>query len=63
MSYIGHPVAGDSVYGPKKVITALNGQCLHAKKIGFVHPTTKQYMEFEGELPGYFKEFLERNFK
>lgn len=63
MSYIGHPVAGDSVYGPKKVITALNGQCLHAKKIGFVHPTTKQYMEFESELPGYFKEFLERNFK
>lgn len=62
MSYIGHPVAGDSVYGPKKVIKSLNGQCLHAKKIGFVHPTTKQYMEFESELPEYFRVFLERNF-
>lgn len=58
MAYIGHPVAGDSVYGPKKVITRLNGQCLHAKHIGFVHPVTKKYMEFETELPGYFKSFL-----
>ncbi len=58
MSYIGHAVAGDKVYGPKKVITKLGGQCLHAKKIGFVHPITKQYLEFESELPEYFKEFL-----
>lgn len=58
MAYIGHPVAGDSVYGPKKVITRLNGQCLHAKHIGFVHPVTKDYMEFETELPDYFSSFL-----
>lgn len=58
MAYIGHPVAGDAVYGPKKVIKTLNGQCLHAKMLGFVHPNGK-YMEFESELPDYFKEFLE----
>ena len=63
MAYIGHPVAGDSVYGPKKVIKELGGQCLHAKKIGFVHPSTGEYMEFESELPQYFKGFLERNFR
>ena len=57
-AYIGHPVAGDAVYGPKKVITRLNGQCLHAKQIGFVHPITGEYLEFESELPEYFKAFL-----
>jgi len=57
-AYIGHPVAGDDVYGPKKVITSLGGQCLHAKKLGFVHPTTKEYLEFESELPRYFVNFL-----
>ena len=60
MSYIGHPVAGDSVYGPKQIITELNGQCLHAKSIGFVHPKTMQYIEFESDLPDYFKKFLEK---
>lgn len=60
MSYIGHPVAGDSVYGPKKIISYLNGQCLHAKKLGFIHPESKEYMEFESELPKYFTEFLGR---
>jgi len=59
MSYIGHPVAGDEVYGPKNVITELNGQCLHAKKLGFVHPNGK-YMEFESELPDYFNWFLQK---
>lgn len=59
MAYIGHAVAGDEVYGPRKVIKELSGQCLHAKKIGFVHPNGK-YMEFESELPDYFKRFLER---
>ena len=59
MSYIGHPVAGDEVYGPRKVITKLGGQCLHAKKIGFVHPVSGEYMEFDSELPDYFKDFLE----
>lgn len=60
MAYIGHPVAGDSVYGPKKVITSLNGQCLHAKKIGFVHPIKNEYMEFSSDLPDYFKSFLKK---
>lgn len=58
MAFIGHPIAGDSVYGPKKVITELNGQCLHAKQIGFVHPITNEYMEFESDLPEYFTKFL-----
>ena len=62
MAFIGHPVAGDPVYGPKKVITELGGQCLHARKIGFIHPKTKQYMEFTSDLPEYFTAFLERNF-
>ncbi len=61
MAYLGHAVAGDDVYGPKKVITSLEGQCLHAKKIGFIHPTTKNYMEFESDLPDYFEAFLKRN--
>ena len=59
MAYIGHPVAGDDVYGPNKVIKSLNGQCLHAKKLGFVHPDGN-YLEFESELPDYFKDFLSR---
>ena len=59
-AYIGHPVAGDEVYGPKKVITALGGQCLHAKQIGFVHPKTNEYLEFESELPEYFTDFLDK---
>ena len=58
LSFLGHPVAGDEVYGPKKVITSLKGQCLHAKKLGFVHPVTKEYMEFDSCLPDYFKDFL-----
>lgn len=58
MAYIGHPLAGDDVYGPKKVIKELNGQCLHAKTIGFIHPKTNRYMEFSSELPEYFKKFL-----
>ncbi|MBE6780740.1 MAG: RluA family pseudouridine synthase [Ruminococcaceae bacterium] len=58
MAYIGHPVAGDDVYGPKKVITSLSGQCLHAKKVGFIHPITNEYMEFDSDLPEYFVKFL-----
>ncbi|MBD5111231.1 MAG: RluA family pseudouridine synthase [Ruminococcaceae bacterium] len=57
MSYIGHPVAGDEVYGNGKP-KWLCGQCLHAKKIGFVHPRTGEYMEFDSELPDYFVKFL-----
>ncbi|MBQ7203959.1 MAG: RluA family pseudouridine synthase [Eubacterium sp.] len=59
-AHIGHPVAGDAVYGPKKVITELNGQCLHAKHIGFVHPRTGEWLEFESELPEYFTNFLKK---
>ena len=58
MAYVGHTVAGDPVYGPRKVITRLHGQCLHARKIGFIHPRSGAYMEFEGELPAYFTGFL-----
>ena len=57
MAYIGHPVAGDAVYGPKNVITQLNGQCLHAGTIGFIHPRTGEYLEFTAPLPEYFTEF------
>ncbi len=60
MAYIGHPVAGDAVYGPKNVISELNGQCLHAKKIGFIHPITGEKLSFDSELPLYFKRFLEK---
>lgn len=60
MSYIGHPVAGDPVYGPKKVIESLSGQCLHAGLIGFKHPRTNEYIEIKSELPQYFTDFLRR---
>lgn len=58
MAHIGHPVAGDPVYGPKKCITQLQGQCLHARILGFVHPVTGEYMEFDSGLPPYFEDFL-----
>lgn len=58
MAHLGHPVAGDPVYGPKKIITRLEGQCLHAGKIGFVHPRSGAYLEFEAPLPEYFTSFL-----
>ncbi len=57
MAYIGRPVAGDPVYGSGKPAW-LEGQCLHARKIGFVHPRSGEYMEFDSELPDYFKKFL-----
>jgi len=63
MAYLGHPVAGDTVYGATnqpKLCQDLHGQCLHAKLVGFVHPVTGEYMEFESELPSYFKEFLSK---
>lgn len=58
MAFLGHPVAGDPVYGPKKVITSLQGQCLHAGLIGFIHPRTGEYLEFNSPLPPYFTDFL-----
>ncbi len=60
MSYIGHPIAGDPVYGPKNCIKELEGQCLHAGLIGFVHPRTNEYIEIESELPPYFQKFLKK---
>jgi 23S rRNA pseudouridine1911/1915/1917 synthase len=60
MAYIGHPLAGDDVYGPAKVIAALGGQCLHAYQLGFVHPVTGEYMEFTSEPPESFLKFREK---
>jgi len=60
MAYMRHPVAGDLVYGPKNTPKDLNGQCLHAGLLGFVHPETDKYMEFEAGLPEYFEQFLEK---
>ena len=58
MASIGHPLAGDEVYGPRAVIKKLGGQCLHAKTLGFVHPISGEYMEFDSPLPDYFLKFL-----
>lgn len=62
MSYIGHPVVGDEVYANPKnnPFKFLKGQCLHAKTIGFIHPTTKEYMEFTSPLPEYFQKILNK---
>lgn len=60
LSSIGHPIAGDDVYGPSKVITELHGQCLHAWKLGFVHPVTGKYMEFTCDPPESFQRFREK---
>ncbi len=58
MKYIGHPVVGDDVYGSKINKFGLRGQLLHSKSVGFVHPTTGEYMEFESNLPEYFQKVL-----
>ena len=58
MAYLGHPLAGDTVYGAPAGPAYLQGQCLHARKIGFIHPVTGAYLEFESELPPYFTRFL-----
>ena len=60
MASIGHSIVGDPVYGIKKEKYKLNGQLLHAKTIGFVHPSTGEMMEFTSELPDYFKEVIEK---
>ena len=60
LAYIGHPIAGDDVYGPKKVITSLGGQCLHAFRLGFIHPVTGEYLEFTAEPPESFNAFLDK---
>ncbi len=58
LAYIDHPVVGDPKYGRRKTDTTY-GQFLHAKTLGFMHPSTNEYVEFESELPEYFKEHLE----
>lgn len=58
MASIGHPLLGDSIYGPDRSKWNLEGQVLHAQVLGFIHPSTKEYMEFEAPIPDYFKELL-----
>lgn len=58
MASLGHSLAGDEVYGHKKVIKQLHGQCLHAKVLGFTHPVTGEEMNFDSSLPLYFSDFL-----
>lgn len=58
MAYIGHPVVGDTVYGYKKQRFETKGQLLHAKVLGFIHPTKGEYVEFEVPLPDYFEKIL-----
>lgn len=58
LAYIGHAVLGDDVYG--KSYRGIDGQCLHARKIGFIHPSTNEYMEFTSELPDYFVRILDK---
>ena len=60
MASIHHPLLGDTVYGSEKQPFALQGQCLHAQVIGFIHPVTKQYMEFFAPLPDYFENLLDK---
>lgn len=59
MNYIGHPVVNDPVYGRRKLIDD-SGQCLHAKTLGFIHPTLNKYMEFDSELPDCFINILNK---
>lgn len=56
---IGHPVCGDPLYGPKHPEKGLQGQCLHARTIGFLHPESGRYLEFTSDLPPYFTAFLQ----
>ena len=60
MASLGHPILGDNLYGPTKCPFKLQGQTLHAKILGFVHPTTGEYMEFEAPLPDYFEKLLQK---
>lgn len=58
MAYIGHSILGDDVYG--KAYKGIEGQCLHARKIGFIHPSSEEYMEFTSDLPDYFRSILNK---
>ena len=59
MASIRHPLLGDTTYGPKNAM-GLTGQCLHARVLGFIHPRTGEYVEFEAPLPEYFQKLLEK---
>lgn len=58
MASIGHPLLGDDLYGPKNCPYHLTGQTLHAKVLGFIHPRSRKYLEFDSELPEYFQKLL-----
>ncbi len=60
MASIGHPLLGDTVYGPSRTPFPLDGQTLHAKVLGFIHPRTGKYMEFVAPIPAYFQKLLEK---
>ncbi len=60
MASIHHPLVGDTIYGPAKDSFGLEGQTLHARVLGFIHPTTKEYMEFEAPIPEYFTKLLQK---
>lgn len=60
MAYVGHPLVGDEVYGKKDPRFKIEGQMLHAKTLGFIHPTKNSYIEFESDLPEYYLEILKK---
>ncbi len=60
MAYTGHALLGDTVYGAAKQPFDTEGQVLHAGVLGFIHPTTKEYVEFKAELPEYFRTIIEK---
>ncbi len=60
MAHLHHPLIGDQVYGYKKQKFKLQGQALHAKNLGFIHPTTGEYMDFDSQLPEYFQDILDK---
>ena len=60
LASIGHPLLGDTVYGAKKPVPGLAGQCLHARRLRFVHPSTGKTVELECPLPGWFQEILRK---
>ena len=60
MASLGHPIAGDEVYGPSKSKVDLGGQCLHARQLSFLHPADGQPRLVESELPAYFRAFLDK---
>lgn len=57
---INHPLLGDPIYGPKNIKFKTKGQTLHARKLGFIHPRSKEYIEFNSELPEYFRNIIQK---